>query len=181
MLLKKNSDSLKFVLDTVPITGIEDDQYLISKTADGVIYAGAVKVPGIDIKNYQNMDRQISFLAYGNGVLLSELYSKEIFVGGKADYSDQIGWIGRKESQQNDEFCRDILADMRRLITHFGEMNEERFSYVLFFSEDKNKIDVEIDRFSRNLGLARIQPQKCDRSDFLQLYSILLKGETSDE
>lgn len=177
MILRQEEKSLQFVIDSLPISGIEDDRYLVVQIGENPLYAGAIKVPGIDIFSYHDADRKMAFYAFGNAVLLSELSKKLVFVGGKANYSDQIRWIGKHEKVQKNEILRNILAFQRRAIEGFGEKNEERFSYILFFSDSKQKIDNDINRFTRSLSLARLDSELCTKEDFQRLYSILLRGE----
>lgn len=177
--MNNTEKALKFVIDAGTLCGLEDDRYLVTQTDDQKFYAGAIKVPGIDIKSYHDTDYIMATYAFGNAILLSELPGKMMFVGGRADYSDQMRWLGRKENEQADPVLKKILAHQRHAINSFGIANEERDAYVLFFSEDKQKIDKEIVRFSSHLTLTRIQPALCRRKELEVVMGMFLRGEIS--
>lgn len=174
----KNTENKEqhFVDEACPIKHIDDHNYLVLQIGDRTLYTGAIRVPGIDILNYKGSDQQICMLAYGDAVLLTEAENKSVFIGCHPDFTEQCKWLGQHEVSQADPHLQNILTWQRHTIEWWSANHEERRSYVVFYAEDKEKVDAAVMQYIRHLKHAGITVKICDEHDYVMLYEALLQG-----
>jgi hypothetical protein len=170
----KEEKQLKFVIDAGLLLGFDENDDRFIKTKEG--YIGGIRIPGIDIFHFKELDQQISMSAYGNAIRTADCPTKQIFFGCAPDYSSQIMNIARKEKTQKNEFHKKILARQRAWYELYQEKQEERLAHVLFFGEEPSLILKQMDKYVTALTGAKMTVHVNRGDDFVPVFKILLQG-----
>jgi hypothetical protein len=168
---KKNGES-NFVTSISPITGLDDGRYV--RTTSG--YIGVVKVPGIDIFNMKDNEREKAFIAFGNAIVALNIPVKIVFISCKPDFSSQKANLAQHELKQQNEVRKEILSRMRSNYEWLETNSKQRLPFVLFFSDDKSKIDVAMNRFISCMAMEMLSPSICYENDIVTVFKALLQG-----
>jgi hypothetical protein len=172
MKKSRNNSPDKFVTALSTITGIKDGMFIKS----GGDYIGAVKVPGIDIFNFKQQDREMSMSAFGNALSIVEIPTKYVFCGCKPDYSNQIANLAKHELMQKNPFLKHILERERSWLEYYQNEEEMRSVFVLFFSPDIEIIKDSIKKYMACLSKGKLDVIICKENDLAVIYKILLNG-----
>lgn len=176
-----NNNSKKFVTSISPILGLDDGKYV--RTTTGFI--GVVKIPGIDIFGMRDFDKERAYIAFGNALVSVKIPFKIAFISCKPDFSTQKANLASHELKQKNPERVEILRRMRAsyewLETNATNPNAEidtteRLPFLMFFSDEKSKIDKAIDRFIRCMSMGSIAPSVCEEDDIIKLFKVLLQG-----
>jgi hypothetical protein len=162
----------QFVTAIGSIVGLDEGRYV--RTEIGFI--GSVKVPGIDIFGMRDSDRERAYIAYGNALASVIISHKMVFMSCKPDYSTQKANLASRELLQNNPERAEILRRMRASYEWLERNTTERMPFVMFFSDEKKKIDTSIDRFTECMSMNNIAPSLCYEEDLVKLFKGLLQG-----
>lgn len=173
------SKKLDFVLDISLIDCIENDRFVRLDSSE-YLYAAAIKIPGIDIFHFKELDQDISMGAWGQGIIKTETPTKYVFIGCKPDFRNQVAYLAKKELKQENAFRRHVLERQRSWLEYYQQNEEERLAFVMFFGMEKNKIDDAMEKFINSLYIAKMNPTICRTAELVQLYKILLQGGNAE-
>lgn len=161
-----------FVVSATSLRGINLETGIL-RTNKG-IYAGAIKVRGIDIEGLRPADQEAVYAGWGAAEQACELSRKIVLCETRPDLSSQRNYIQSALSQQSNPFRRSILERQLFWIDHYQRTQKDQTGYVLFFSKDAKEVEDAQHRYIRFAGNSRIQASICEWQDTLDLAQILL-------
>lgn len=164
-----------FVVHVSRITGIGDGMI---RTLDG--YIGAVRILGVDIKHYKEVDKNVCMMAFGNVLQAITIPTKYVVLSCRPDYSQQIAYIARSESRQKNQARKKILQKIRNGLEHCQKNAVRRLTFCLLFDSDRSVIEKNRENMIDYFRQAKISASGASEEEICTVYRALLNGGAFD-
>lgn len=165
-----------FVIHASRLKGIEDN---LIKTQNG--YIGAVRILGVDIKNYKEIDKNICMMAFGNVLRAVEIPAKYVMLSCRPDYSQQTAFIARREASQKNPERQYILQRMRTALDNCQKNTVRRLTYVLLIAPERELIEKNKQKIIDCFQRAKISASDADEEEMCKIYRTILNGGAFDD
>lgn len=161
-----------FVLSATSLRGIDLTTGIL-RTSKG-LYAGAIKVRGIDIEGLRPTDQETVYAGWGAAEQACELPRKIVLCETRPDLSSQRNYILSALSTQQNAFRKSLLERQLFWIDYYQKNQKDQTGYVIFFSKDAKEVEDAQKRYIQHAGSSRISASVCDWKDALELSQTLL-------
>ena len=126
-----------FILSLVSFVGVTESGLI--RYLDGR-YAAVVQIPGIDIENYTEEDRNSKFYAFATAILQSTDNIKIIVMDTPPDYRTQIEDLRWRMDLTDNRYLNYILERQILYLEAFAERDRLRSNFILCFGETEQEV-----------------------------------------
>lgn len=162
----------RFVTDISSITGFKHG---CVKTKSG--YFATIQVPGIDIVNAKQNDKDICYTAWGNAIQSCKVNSKPVFLKQKPCYDNQIKYLSGRLAHQNHPYRRELLSRQIEWLEYYSDNQTDRMSYIMFFGKEPKELVKSAENYIHYLTAAKTRGHLCTREEMIPILRIMLCGE----
>ena len=157
-----------FTLSLTDILSVTEDAYIEYRAGFGLV----LRVPGTDIFNYKQNDKEISYGAYGLSLIGTTNSIKIISLDTAPDYEHQIEFYKSRAVKQSNAYRKYIIERQAEHMQYYQNHDRERSYYVIAYGKTKEAALENAASFNSMIS-AKTAVKMLDKKEVVQMLQYL--------